>query len=180
METEHCDIAFILCDALDLPFENEFDVVFSNAVFHWIYDHDVLLKNIRKALKAGGVLVCEFGAVGNIETINRAFSEQALLYGYPCNSRFNFSTAEVFSDMPERNQFVIDSICDYDRPTPLNDGEKGLEHFLRQFYAVDMESVPEAIQEKIIKGTEDRIRDDLWHGSRWIADYRRPRAIAHI
>lgn len=50
----------------------------------------VLLRNIRKALKAGGVLVCEFGAVGNIETINRAFSEQALLYGYPCKSRFNF------------------------------------------------------------------------------------------
>ncbi len=27
-----------------------FDVVFSNAVFHWINDHDALLKNIHKEM----------------------------------------------------------------------------------------------------------------------------------
>ena len=174
------DITFMLCDALDLPFENEFDVVFSNAVFHWINDHDVLLKNIRKVLKPGGLLVCEFGAAGNIETIDKVFSEQASIYGYSCKSSFNFPTTEAFSKLLEKNQFVLDSISDYDRPTPLNDGEKGLEHFLRQFYAAELESVPEAIRKKIIKGTGDRVRQDLWHDSVWIADYRRLRAIAHI
>ena len=69
------DIEFKVCDALALPFEKEFDVVFSNAVFHWISDHDALLKNIHKALKPQGVLVCEFGASGNIATIESAFAE---------------------------------------------------------------------------------------------------------
>ena len=65
---------FRVCDGLGLPFENEFDVVFSNAVFHWISDHDTLLKNIHKVLKPQGLLVCEFGAAGNISTIEHAFS----------------------------------------------------------------------------------------------------------
>ena len=39
------DIDFEVNDALKLPYSNEWDVVFSNAVFHWISDHDLLLKN---------------------------------------------------------------------------------------------------------------------------------------
>ena len=41
------NIEFIVGDALNLPFENEFDVVFLDAVFHWIENHDLLLKNIH-------------------------------------------------------------------------------------------------------------------------------------
>lgn len=76
------NIEFMVCDALDLPFEKEFDVVFSNAVFHWISDHDALLSNVRKALKSDGLLVCEFGANGNIATIENAFVEVCGSFGY--------------------------------------------------------------------------------------------------
>lgn len=37
-----------------------------NAVFHWITDHDALLDQIHNVLKANVLLVCEFGANGNI------------------------------------------------------------------------------------------------------------------
>ena len=63
---QYANIQFMVCNALALPFEEQFDVVFSNAVFHWITDHNVLLHNIHKVLKPGGLLVCEFGANGNI------------------------------------------------------------------------------------------------------------------
>ena len=53
-KAQYPELAFQVCDALSLPFEGEFDVVFSNAVFHWIADHDTLLENVRKALKPGG------------------------------------------------------------------------------------------------------------------------------
>lgn len=66
---QYANIQFMVCDALALPFEEQFDVVFSNAVFHWITDHNALLNNIHKVLKPGGLLVCEFGANGNISTI---------------------------------------------------------------------------------------------------------------
>ena len=50
------NIEFMVCDALNLPFEKEWDIVFSNAVFHWITDHNALLNNIHKVLKPGGCL----------------------------------------------------------------------------------------------------------------------------
>ena len=44
---QYANIQFVVCDALTLPFEKQFDVVFSNAVFHWIADHNVLLKQVN-------------------------------------------------------------------------------------------------------------------------------------
>ncbi len=35
-KNQYANIQFEVCDALTLPFEKQFDVVFSNAVFHWI------------------------------------------------------------------------------------------------------------------------------------------------
>ena len=85
-------IEFQVFDALALPFENEFDVVFSNAVFHWISDHNTLLKNIYKALKTQGLLVCEFGASGNIATIESAFVKICNSLGYDYKPKFYFPT----------------------------------------------------------------------------------------
>lgn len=73
-KAQYPELAFQVCDALSLPFEGEFDVVFSNAVFHWIADHDTLLENVRKALKPGGQLICEFGGAGNIAAVEQAFN----------------------------------------------------------------------------------------------------------
>ena len=56
-QEQYPDIEFMVCDALALPFNRQFDVVFSNAVFHWISDHNALLNNIHKVLKPGGLLI---------------------------------------------------------------------------------------------------------------------------
>ena len=140
------NIEFSVCDALAMPFENEFDVVFSNAVFHWINDHNVLLKNIHKALKAQGLLVCEFGASGNIATIENAFIKVYQRLGYSYKPKFNFPTVEFFGETLEKNGFVIDKIYDFDRPTVFKDGEQGLSNFLKQFFASELTVMPEHIQ----------------------------------
>ena len=177
---QYPDMRFMVCDALDLPFEGQFDVAFSNAVFHWITDHDALLRQIRKALKSHGLLVCEFGANGNIATIENAFMRVCQDYGYEYAPRFNFPTAKAFAELLTKNGFTIDRVYDYDRPTPLQDGEKGLTNWMRQFFAFDLESMPENIQTEIIGKVEDLVKGSLWHGDEWVADYRRLRAIAHI
>ena len=51
---QYSNMQFVVCDALALPFEKRFDVVFSNAVFHWIADYDALLKQIHKVSKPNG------------------------------------------------------------------------------------------------------------------------------
>ena len=174
------NIEFKVCDALALPFEDEFDVVFSNAVFHWVSDHDALLKSVYKVLKPQGLLVCEFGANGNIATIENAFANACNSLGYDYKPKFNFPTAEDFEKLLENNGFVIDRIYDYDRPTVLKDNEQGLANWMKQFFASELTVMPEHIQVMIIEKVEEFTRDILWNGAEWVADYRRLRAIAHI
>lgn len=177
---EFSKLEFKVCDALALPFEGEFDVVFSNAVFHWIRDHDVLLKNIHKALKPQGVLVCEFGASGNIAAIENAFAETCHNLGYGYEAKFNFPTVEDFGDLLEKRGFVIDRIYDYDRPTALKDGEQGLVNWMKQFFVSELEVMPGQIQAMVFEKVEGLTRETLWNGEEWVADYRRLRAIARI
>ncbi len=59
------NLRFRRLDINDLDFENEFDVVFSNAALHWVKDHRRLLRNVRRALRAGGRLRFNFAGEGN-------------------------------------------------------------------------------------------------------------------
>lgn len=174
----HPDVDFAVCDALELPFEGEFDVVFSNAVFHWIGDHDALLRAVRRVLKPGGVLVCEFGASGNVETIDAAFERACAEAGFDYASKFNFPTVERFAGQLAANGFSADRVCAFDRPTTLKGGAGGLAAWMRQFYASELETMPERAREAAIERVEDLSREALWNGREWVADYRRLRAIA--
>lgn len=59
------NITFLHLDINEMNFEDEFDFIFSNAALHWIKDHERLLKNIYKALKAHGKILWDFGGAGN-------------------------------------------------------------------------------------------------------------------
>lgn len=59
------NLAFMQTDASGLRFDSEFDIVFSNAAFHWIKDHEPVLKSLWKSLKPGGILLAQFGGRGN-------------------------------------------------------------------------------------------------------------------
>ncbi|MDY2922323.1 MAG: methyltransferase domain-containing protein [Eubacterium sp.] len=176
---QYVEMEFVVCDALALPFEEQFDVVFSNAVFHWIADHDALLKQVHKVLKPNGSLVCEFGANGNIATIENAFRNVCRDFEYEYTPKFNFPTVDTFSDLLKKNYFMIDEIYDYNRPTPLKDNERGLVNWMKQFFASDLESMSEKVQNEIMKKVENLTKEFLWNGSEWIADYRRLRVVAH-
>ncbi|WP_297046349.1 trans-aconitate 2-methyltransferase [uncultured Desulfovibrio sp.] len=171
-------LAFMVGDALSLPFERQFDIVFSNAVFHWIPDHDRLLKRIRRALKAQGRLICEFGARGNVATIEEAFSRACGEHGYAYTGRFTFPTAETFASLLVDNRFTCEQAVAYDRPTPLRGGEQGLRNWMRQFFAADLGTMPERRQEALLERVEELTRPRLWNGSVWMADYRRLRVVA--
>ena len=59
------NLSFKVSDINDLNFENEFDIIFSNATLHWIKNHEALLGNVFRALKKGGVLKFNFAGDGN-------------------------------------------------------------------------------------------------------------------
>ncbi|MFL5902966.1 MAG: class I SAM-dependent methyltransferase [Solirubrobacteraceae bacterium] len=67
----------MVCNLVDLELAEPVDAVFSNAVFHWILDHDRLFERLHAALRSGGQLVAQCGGEGNIATFKAAMEEVA-------------------------------------------------------------------------------------------------------
>ena len=172
------NLRFEVRDALDLPYEGQWDVIFSNAVFHWIADHDRLLANVHRALKPGGALICEFGAHGNIATVDGAFASVMRGHDRDYWCEFTFPTVETFADGLERHGLHVGIIRDYDRPTPLSPGYDALEAWLRQFYASELESLDDDERRDVLDRTCRMVEPALWDGERWTLDYRRLQAVA--
>lgn len=82
-----------------------------------------LLAGIHKVLKPQELLVCEFGAKGNIAAVEKGFAEACGEYGFDYAPKSNFPTTEHFGKLLEANGFIIDKLYDYDRPTVLKDGD---------------------------------------------------------
>jgi len=75
------NLRFILMDINDLNFDEESDVVFSNATLHWVKDHRRLYGNVRRLLRPGGRIRFNFAGDGNcshfIRVIREAMSQPA-------------------------------------------------------------------------------------------------------
>jgi len=59
-------------DLTELELDEPVDAAFSNAVFHWIADHDALFTRLHAALKPGGLLVAQCGGKGNVARFHAA------------------------------------------------------------------------------------------------------------
>jgi len=59
-------IELVHSDLLALELAEPVDAVFSNAVFHWIFDHEALFARLRAAIKPGALLVAQCGGEGNV------------------------------------------------------------------------------------------------------------------
>lgn len=64
-EVHHQDLT-----AVHLP--EPVDAVFSNAVFHWVADHDRLFAALARALRPGGLLSAQCGGRGNVARVQAA------------------------------------------------------------------------------------------------------------
>jgi len=65
----HSNLSFQLADARQLPFREQFDVIFSNAALHWVIDHQPVLSGIHNSLKAKGRMLLQMGGKGNAESV---------------------------------------------------------------------------------------------------------------
>jgi trans-aconitate 2-methyltransferase len=61
----------------ELVLDEPVDAVFSNAVFHWIADHELLFARLFAALRPGGRLVAQCGGAGNVARFHAAAREVA-------------------------------------------------------------------------------------------------------
>ncbi len=69
------NLKFDLLDINNIDFEDEFDIVFSNATLHWVKDHKQLLANVYESLKADGILRFNFAGDGNCSNLNKVLKK---------------------------------------------------------------------------------------------------------
>jgi trans-aconitate methyltransferase len=72
------NITFQHADAQNLPFQDEFDRVFSNATLHWILDQKSVLASVFCSLKSGGKILFQMGGKGNAKDVLAIFDEMLL------------------------------------------------------------------------------------------------------
>ena len=72
---DYSNLRFQQEDANRLPFEGEFDVVFSTATLHWLCDHRPALQGIARSLKPGGKILLQMGGKGNAAGIVAVIEE---------------------------------------------------------------------------------------------------------
>ena len=173
------DIPFIQADATDFALPEPVDVVFSNAVFHWI-DREKqarMLACVYRALKENGQFVFEFGGHGNNKQIHARLAEVFAEYGYSYQMPFYFPMIGEYAALLESAGFVVTYAILFDRPTKLN-GENGLSDWIRMFVKTPFSAVDPRIGEVMIDQVTDRLRDVLYKDGTWYADYVRLRMKA--
>lgn len=174
------DIAFSRGDAADFAFDEAFDVVFSNAVFHWIDKERQpdMLRCIHRALKKGGQLVFEFGGYGNNARIHGALAAVFAEHGYDYAMPFYFPTISEYATLLESSGFRARYAVLFDRPTELK-GEDGLRDWINMFVKTPFSVVRTAAEkEAIMAEAVDALREDLYRDGKWYADYVRIRMKA--
>jgi trans-aconitate 2-methyltransferase len=62
-------------DLAELDLHEEFDLVYSNAVFHWIPDHENLFQRLHAALRPEGRMVAQCGGHGNVASLVAVIAE---------------------------------------------------------------------------------------------------------
>lgn len=78
---------FFVADLAALTLDAPVDVVFSNAVLHWVPDHDALFERLFAALRPGGRLVAQCGGEGNVASLGRAVNAVYASEPFACADR---------------------------------------------------------------------------------------------
>jgi trans-aconitate methyltransferase len=171
-------LAAHLADAVSLPYREEFDAVFSNAVLHWIKRADEMIAGVYRALRPGGRFVAECGGFGCVDKIRRALVDALDRRGIDGEARvpWYFPTPGDYATRLERAGFRVDSIALIPRPTPLPGDITG---FLETFGLCFLEGLSGRDRAEYIEEVRSVLEPRLVNEAGvWIADYVRLRFAA--
>lgn len=165
-----------LMNAERLPFEQEFDAVFSNAALHWVRDHDAMLAGVHRALKKEGRFVAEFGGHGNIAAIQVAIRSVLGRRGWETGIHRYYATPAEYSARLQQHGFTVQQIDLIPRPTPLPTGMRG---WLETFERATLDRIPHDERESFLQEVEDLLRPEVCDSrGQWTAHYIRLRFLA--
>ena len=167
----------------DLELEEPVDAVFSNAVFHWIEDHDRLFARLHAALRPGGCLIAQCGGKGNVASLGRAVRAVAAdppyaehLAGF--KRIWNFADAEETADRLRAAGFTDVRCWLESRPvTP----EEPFEYLRAVTLGPHLDRLPDELHEPFVHAVAEQMGEPLTlEYVRLNIDARRPaREVGH-
>ena len=167
-----------IVDGTILPFDTEFDAVFSNAVLHWIKDADAALAGIACALKPGGRFMAELGGAGCVASIREAFTIALDRHGVDADTLdpWYFPTAEEYRFRLEAHGFTVESLALFPRPTPL---PSHVTSWLGIFAQPFLSGVAESDRPRLAAEVRELLEPRLLNAEgTWVVDYVRLRTAA--
>lgn len=171
------DIEFMLADATEFKLPQKADIIFSNAVFHWINQQQALIQNLFQNLKDTGELVFEFGGYGCAETVHAALEEIFKEKGLKYKRSFYFPKIGEYAALLESHGFTVKYAVLFDRPTKQI-GESGLKNWILMFDKEPFAGIEDSLKEEIILLAEQRLKEKLYKDNTWFVDYVRIRMRA--
>jgi trans-aconitate methyltransferase len=173
-------IQFEVCDARALPFCNEFHAVFSNAALHWIPEAERVFQGMARALRPGGRFVAEFGGKGNVQHVVAAIETALTECGISSNGAnpWYYPSVAEYASLLENHGMEVREAALFERPTKLEDGDRGLELWITMFGETFLQRVPPNARDNVLRAVERAARPTLWKADHWELDYRRLRIAA--
>jgi len=148
------NLSFMQMDVNKLNFDSEFDIVFSNAMLHWIKAPEAVLKGFRKSLKPDGVFLAQFGGRGNAAEVlknvdsmleNKKWSSYFRDFAFP----YGFYGPEEYGKWLKNAGFLVKRLEMYSKDMAL-EGEKGLFAWIASTWHPYTQQVPEELKENFI------------------------------
>lgn len=172
---------FEVADIAAATYNSEFDAAFSNAALHWVRNQGAAINAIARALKPGGRFVFEMGGRGTIHQIWTAATQALSAMGVKDPEKLSpwfYPSIGEYAPMLESRGLRVTFAVLFDRPTPLEGGERGLRAWLEMFGTFASNVLRPEHREELMQRIEQITRPTLFHDGQWTVDYKRLRMIA--
>jgi trans-aconitate 2-methyltransferase len=150
-------------DLMELELEQPVDAVFSNAVFHWVPDHDRLFARLHAAMRPGGRLIAQCGGEGNVARFHHAAREAATEEPYASHlggweGPWNFAGPAETAERLERAGF--EAIETWLEPHPVVPDDP-TDYLRTVCLGYHLEQLPEELRDGYVTAVVERAEPEL-------------------
>jgi trans-aconitate 2-methyltransferase len=150
-------------DLTELELDDQVDVVFSSAVFHWISDHNRLFERLFAAMRPGGRMVAQCGGEGNVARFHEAARAVAATAPYAeflagWAGPWNFAGPIETAARLERAGFGAVETWLEDYPVSPEDPKDYLRTVCLGYH---LEQLPEELRDDYVRAVFERSGDEL-------------------
>lgn len=154
-EQQHPNLSFRAMDAGSLSFAECFDVVFSNAVLHWVKQHQPVIDGLYRSLKTGGKILLRMGGKGDAAGIRAAIdrvkdSAQWSRYFIGFEFPYTFPGVDEYRVMLEAAGFTVKRL-ELVAKDMSHEGRTGLASWIRTTWLPYTQRIPEDLRVSFIE-----------------------------